>query len=241
MTETKINELTPQERKQLPKYRTKWQKVALSTERINRTRAAKAIKAVYAYANKPEPEILFCDSPNLAILTQLWSQQKFYIPKYILRKIRKHMNKTIREKVGRSLRLELHDLFFEPPLSQFNLPIYRYLAAQITAGLETHQMGDDMILPEEGLHVARLEMSFYAYYDFCKLLVDSTDIEKEWRILQALCKECQWSFAFEKVCIICDRPTQILLDSRKQLHGESALQFADGYGFNADHGVLLLS
>lgn len=38
--------------------------------------------------------------------------------------------------------------------------------------------------------------------------------------------------------IICDRPTKLLLDNYGELHadGETAIQFADGFGLYAHHG-----
>ena len=235
--------LTDTEKKQLAKIQSKWQKVACSTDRINRKRATTTIKAVYAYANKPAPEILFCESPNLGMLTQLWAQQKVYTPNYLLRKIRHRINKSVRSTVARVLRIELHDYFFETRLCGFSTAMYQDLTEQIASGLEQHGGDRTLICPvndrpsgeeseesdeKEAYHLDRMELSFFAYYDFVRQLIDPTkggaDIDKEWRLMQAMAKECQWSFMFENVCVVCDRPKSIV----KSETGETRIEFADG-------------
>jgi hypothetical protein len=223
----KITALTAAEKRSLPKYRSKWQAVALSTDRINRKRAASTMKAVYAYANKPAPEILFCDSPNLGMLTQLYAQQKVYTPNYLLRKLRKALNKVIREKVARPLRVQIHDYFFEPRLGSFSNAMFQDLAAQIGDGLEQHGSDRSIVVPPDAGYIERIELSFFAYYDFAKKLVDKTLIDKEWKLMQAIAKDCQWTFMFENVCVICDRPTEIDIPEE----GEITIEFSDGVSF----------
>jgi hypothetical protein len=54
-------------------------------------------------------------------------------------------------------------------------------------------------------------------------------------------QSCSWIYPFEKTCIVCDRPTQLSIDSEQRLHAEAepAIQFADGYTLYAYHGVIL--
>jgi hypothetical protein len=223
----RIAALTATEKKSLPKHRAKWQAVAVSTDRINRKRAATTMKAVYAYANKPAPEILFCDSPNLGMLTQLYAQQKVYTPNYLLRKLRKAMNKVIREKVARSLREELHDYFFTPRIGGFSDGLFQDLAAQIGDGLEQHGSDRSVVVAPDVGYIERIEISFFAYYDFAKKFIDKSLIDKEWKLMQAIAKDCQWTFMFENVCVICDRPTEIEIPEE----GEITIEFSDGMSF----------
>jgi len=48
-------------------YYVKWQKIARSTNRINRTSASEAIKAAYEALGAQKPEILFFDSSSAAM------------------------------------------------------------------------------------------------------------------------------------------------------------------------------
>jgi hypothetical protein len=58
-----IENLTPEQEALIPVYREKWRAIALSTERIDREKAAEAVKAAYTAMGKQEPEIIFCESP----------------------------------------------------------------------------------------------------------------------------------------------------------------------------------
>lgn len=61
MTEI-ISELTPEQEALILVYREKWRKIALSTERIDKEKAAVAVRLVYAAMREQEPEIIFVDS-----------------------------------------------------------------------------------------------------------------------------------------------------------------------------------
>lgn len=210
----KLVVLTADDQKQLVRLRSKWQKVAQSTDRINRPRAEKTIQAIYAYANKPKPEIIFFDSPHPPAIAHFSNQKKLYTPSYLLRKLRHKLNKAIRQEVARSLRIELHDYFLKSPLCEFSTVLYE--------DLESH-----MGLTEP---IAKLEMGMYAYYEFMRRLIDPKPVETEWKLLQTWAKEGQWSFAFEDLCLICDRPTEILIPKAGKT-GTVMLKFSDGVSF----------
>ncbi len=61
-----IEELTPQQKALIPVYREKWRKIALSTEPIDREKAAQSVKFAYAALGYKEPQIIICDSPHAA-------------------------------------------------------------------------------------------------------------------------------------------------------------------------------
>ncbi len=210
----KLLVLTPEDKMQLAKYRSKWQKIAKSTERINRPRAEKAIQAIYAYANKPKPEIIFFDSPHPPAIAHFASQKTLYPPSYLLRKLRHKINKSFRSEVARSLRIELHDYFMDSPLCEFSNGLYEDLSEQM--GVET---------------IPKLEMGVYAYYDFARgRLIDGKPFDTEWKLLQTWAKEGQWSFTFEDLCLICDRPTEIVIPKSGK-PGTVMLKFSDGVSF----------
>ena len=58
MSQTKIDNLTPEQEALIPVYRDKWRAMALSTERIDRQKADQVLKAAfnqYPEANIEEP------------------------------------------------------------------------------------------------------------------------------------------------------------------------------------------
>jgi hypothetical protein len=64
MSQIKIDRLTPEQFALIPVYIKKWEKIALSTERIDRQKATEAIKDVYAEINLKDPKMIFCNSPH---------------------------------------------------------------------------------------------------------------------------------------------------------------------------------
>jgi hypothetical protein len=80
-----------------------------------------------------------------------------------------------------------------------------------------------------------------ALTDFVYSVMNNSYTSQKWSVLQELVRECGWIFATENICIICDRPTKILLDEDNRLHGdaEPALEFADGFTAYAYHNTAL--
>ncbi|MCP2728128.1 DUF6745 domain-containing protein, partial [Limnofasciculus baicalensis] len=86
-----------------------------------------------------------------------------------------------------------------------------------------------------------IDTSAIAGIDFCISVLNCEHNPQQWQALESLLTQCGCIFAFEKTCIVCDRPTILLLDNENRLHGEGepAIQFADGYSFYYYHGVSL--
>lgn len=61
-----ITQLTPEQEALIPVTLEKWRGIALSTEPIDRPKAAEAVKAAYRLIGKEEPLVLFHDSPCTA-------------------------------------------------------------------------------------------------------------------------------------------------------------------------------
>lgn len=69
-----IDKLTPQQEALIPVYREKWRKIALSNERIDREKAAQAVKAAYIAIGKNAPNIIFCESPYVALKSTIFDK-----------------------------------------------------------------------------------------------------------------------------------------------------------------------
>jgi hypothetical protein len=80
-----------------------------------------------------------------------------------------------------------------------------------------------------------------ALVDFVYMVMNNSYTSQKWSIVQELVRECGWIFATDNICIICDRPTQILLDEDNRLHAEAepAVEFADGFVAYAHHNAPL--
>ncbi|MDZ8068557.1 MAG: hypothetical protein RMY64_23495 [Nostoc sp. DedQUE08] len=81
--------------------------------------------------------------------------------------------------------------------------------------------------------------SYAGLFDYCINELGCQHNQEQWQVYKDLCTECGWWFIPMPIhYIICDRPTKLLLDNYGKLHadGETAIQFADGFGLYAHHG-----
>ena len=79
------------------------------------------------------------------------------------------------------------------------------------------------------------------WLDFCTSVLHFPIKKKKWEVFASLVKECGWIFCDDEICVVCDRPRILSLDSENRLHaeGKPAIQFADGFSVYAYHGVRL--
>lgn len=82
------------------------------------------------------------------------------------------------------------------------------------------------------------------WIDFCSSILEFSDAEVQyWITLRSVVRSCGVVSSFENLCLVVERPTKILLDAERNLHGEDepALTFADGSAFYFNHGDLTSS
>ncbi|MDZ8051624.1 MAG: DUF6745 domain-containing protein [Aulosira sp. ZfuVER01] len=107
-----IEKLTSQQEALIPVYREKWQKIALSTERMDRKKAAEAVKAAYIAIGKNAPNIIFYESPYVAIKSIIVDKLD-YLKQELNNKVVSQVNNSSISKL-KSLQREL----LEKPLEQ---------------------------------------------------------------------------------------------------------------------------
>ncbi|BAY13856.1 DUF6745 domain-containing protein [Calothrix sp. NIES-2098] len=107
-----IEKLTPQQEALIPVYREKWRKIALSTERIDREKAAEAVKAAYITIGKNAPNIIFYESPYVAIKSLIFDKLD-YLKHKLNNKVVSQVNNSPISKL-KSVQREL----LEKPLEQ---------------------------------------------------------------------------------------------------------------------------
>ena len=347
-----IQFLTPDQEALIPEYQEKWKRIYLSTEPIDRIRAAAAVKGAYAVMGKKEPEVIFCSSPRAALERLQENISQVEIPQDNVRvspeEVQSNFFKFFVQGVWETIKIQLkqqhagtkpiHDLLKDvahdaskslgkhvdhllpkdlttqeiveqavlgsSPLFEtlgkqmahqgdaefsrtlqdrqpedwqetfvstasavetqlawlpakglfFRKWLKQMLQSTLTAkicGLEHPRFRDlisvSLSLSEKKFLVENppVIISDFAIYctwsDFAFSVLNFAHRAKKWAALQGLVKHCGWIFAVDNLCIVCDRPTRILVDDDNQLHGEGepALQFADGSVAYAYHGVPL--
>ncbi|XZO03289.1 MAG: DUF6745 domain-containing protein [Microcoleus sp.] len=235
-----IEELTPEQEDLMLVYDDKWREIMYSTERIERKKAAEAVKEAYLAIDEKEPEILFCDSPyeaaNLVIdcdisMNQLYEDFGSNLFERFARQLYNHNWENISEQLSYELSCQLYPEawsnfadFFAEQLEE------RLVQSEGFLGVEAYGYIDPIVWAE-----------FAATCDFCFSVLKCKYNPIKWQALKSLTTQCGWIFPYEKVCIVCDRPRILSFDSQHRLHAEAgpAIQFADGYSLYSYHGVTL--
>ena len=266
MSQQKITQLTPEQEALIPVYQEKWRAIALSTERIAREKAADAIRSVYTLLSKlypaffkQEPEVIFFDSPfaaltklalkelDLAEEKQLNKKLDSQVYSEIGERIQDKLRGALRGKITKSIKSQLNTQLLYKLENQLEIQLNRQLNQQLMEQLESqideqfgsNDLTDDLLCsiinPEEEW------AEFISFIDFCISVLNCNYSQREWTVFEALVKDCDWILPFEKICIVCDRPTKLSFDNENRLHaeGKPAISFADGYSLYSYHGVTL--
>jgi hypothetical protein len=226
-----IAELTPEQEALIPVYREKWRAIALSTERIDRQKAANAIRAAYSIIGFEEPETIFCDSPSKAY-SQLKDHPLNSLARCFEEQLRDNQHIQLMGQVQKGLWVRLVSSLSVNFAWNLLEPLYTKLGDQIINELE------GQIFPS---FASERWVSPACWFDFFITVLNCQSLSGEWMIFQELIMECGWIFPFEGICLICDRPTKLTFDDQGRLHAdkEPAIEFADGFCVYAQHGELV--
>ncbi|AFZ36088.1 leucine-rich repeat-containing protein [Stanieria cyanosphaera PCC 7437] len=185
--------------------------LALSTQRICRTDAIKTINAAYVAIGYPMPEIIFCDGPTIAN-EYLTDRNERQLGKYLKYKLYQHTRNLLisHRRISRKLLFELKE--------------HGFSSNQIIDLCKINCI--DVITPIELSKEITLIDWFISRLDRIE-----PEIQQAFEILHQLLEHCPWVIPYEKVCIICDRPSKFSLDEENRFHaeGEPAFQFIDGW------------
>lgn len=229
--------LTAAQKDILKGYAQKWAVPANFTDRIDRSRAAAAVKAAYNTVGLPAPEIIFCSSPHAAIaqlkmLNNSLDRNDLIEQLYGIIEGASHLFnwRELIGELGSSSETKENDIF---PMARWE----NHLFNELFVSVDCEACSIDILgreYPAEKLCLAEFLTAEFR-------MVFSQDIQEVLAAFKLILAECGWIYPFEKVCYVCDRPTKLCLDSEYQLHaeGEAAIEFSDGYKIYSYHGVTL--
>lgn len=260
MSQTKLKKLMPEQEALIPVYQEKWRAIALSTGPINRSQAVETIKAAYALIGKKAPEVIFGDRPYQAadiIISQmdnprslLRGQLEIKLRSELDKQLRSHLRSELESQLHRQLQNELENQLYNALARQFWSSQREDLASEISIKLSQQFSGqrsrkihwetigkqtNNCIQPE-------LWAACGSLLDFCISVLNLPhSYGKNWIIFQSIVRDCGWIYPYDKVCVVCEKPIALSVDSDSRLHAEGtpAVQFADGFSIYAYHGVIL--
>jgi hypothetical protein len=230
MSQTKIDKLTPEQEALLPVIREKWKAIALSTDRIDRQKVTVAVKATYRALNLAEPKILFFDSP-LAAITFLESQPKSALGKAVMSERLNQLIDQVDCQIDWNTDSQL-------PGQIASLPSVKRceLSRALKSEVKCQQEGN----PVYNCIHAGVCLCIASELDFCISVLNVAHEQSAWSAYKSLMNEGGYIFTFEKMCLVCDRPTKLSYDNEERLHAEAepAIEFSDGFFRNyVYHGV----
>ena len=234
-----IDKLTPEQEALIPVYREKWRAIALSTEPIDRDKAADAVKGIYAAIGQEEPKIIFFDSPhaahqNLLLLDSLPSSLNNLISSEVVVAIQATVRSQLK---NMKLWVYIDRLFRIGIESYFSWQIENELRGETSdEGDETEAYIFQVISPDTSA-----ERGSRIDYYISGLSLSCKEHQYKWESYKSLAENCGWIYPFEEICYVCDRPRILSFDSQQRLHAEGlpVIQFADGFSVYAYHGVRL--
>ncbi len=260
MSQTKVKKLMPEQEALIPVYQEKWRAIALSTGPINRSQAVETIKAAYAIIGKKAPEVIFCDRPYQAaaiIISQmdnprslLRGQLEIKLRSELEKQLRSYLRSELESQLHRQLQNQLENQLYNALERQFWSSQREDLASEISIKLSQQFSGqrsrkihwetigkqtNNCIQPE-------LWAACGSLLDFCiSVLSLPHSYGKNWIVFQSLVRDCGWIYPYDKVCVVCEKPIALSVDSDSRLHAEGtpAVQFADGFSIYAYHGAIL--
>ncbi len=238
-----IIELTHEQAQQIPAYADRWRQIALSTEPIDRQTAAQAVLSAYEIAAISRPKIVFCDSPYAAFLytrqeePPAWGETSNLLGDNVACHLRRQIHGRLYSQISAQLNEELiRDLcrMNKPEEEQLlrNLPEMTFdlwteiLVKQL--GVESWEVDLEEPSPIDPMEWASQRGNFL---DYCISVLNCDYDPVNWQVFQALVRDCGWIVPYEKVCLICERPTDISFDGHCPVYavGEAVMRYTDGF------------
>jgi hypothetical protein len=245
-------ELTSEQTGLMGQYKRAWQDISLSVDPIDPAVVSGIVAEIYDYLERPVPQI-HCfasiygamDAATEQFGNPYLDRTCFQAVARLAYEIDQQIVQQIRDGIGRWDGRVSEGLRPDPWID---------LDQALAESLDIHYTGqahyDIQQYTEYGLRQYWfLSLSEYrydaAFFDFHYSVANpilSQPIEATvWQIFEKLMKSCGWMIPFESVCFVSDQPRKILTDDQGQFHGngETALEFADGRGLYAHHGIVL--
>jgi internalin A len=223
----------------------------IATKPIEVDRVKRLIKITYKLKDLKEPQIFICTSPRDAYC-------RFFKTWANIDDLRGFSQKSNKKDLGQSISLTWLDDYTltEFANSNINTNVWNYEVSELEIQPEADDALNALIYSKNFFEAFSSNDTFDVYHaltplDLLKKIhlmnsyTSSSEIDIPKRLKEAhycrnmLFENCGWIFAFEKICIVCDRPLHLRFDSENRLHGEGlpAIEFADGWNLYFHHGI----
>jgi hypothetical protein len=220
-------------------YLDKWDKILYSTQPVDRFKAEQAVVDAYLHLGLSVPEICFLTSPSPAQVSFLNSVMPGDVEEFIPLKL-EIINKLVEKCKSKPCKANtnLHAFFQDFDISNKG-EVFDKLCNILydEAIYECNLLNPNFykMLPHE---IIRTNCWFYDLF-IEKVICDTTI--HDWHILKALNTECPYLIAYDRICIIIEKPCELHLNCLLLPHadGKAAIKYADGYELYCHHGIVI--
>lgn len=210
----KIDELTPEQERQLVEYRQQCLEIGLATGPADVEAIRPIINMFYTRIGEHKPYIWRVSSPMMA--------------QFIA-----NLGVNLRDNLWDNLRNNLRNNLW------VNLGVN--LGANLGANLRDN-LRDNLLKHVPTNLWGSLEIHWIGHYIFPHRYLRKMHTDEQMRLLdgwETLAKNAFWWYPFKNICLVCDRPTEIHKDENGRLHNAfgPAASFSDGWNTYCWHGV----
>ncbi|MGI0492955.1 DUF6745 domain-containing protein [Alkalinema pantanalense CENA528] len=252
--------LTREQAAQIPHLVQTWRSLALSTDPIDPMAAISAVTAAYRAIHHPPPEVIVCPSPaaiphllNDRLKQSIGDNLDWLIDRYP----KAAKRDLLQQIIGAPLRQKSIEGIWESKLFQIhqalsrsmNIQIPWHLTAQLTRTWALYEVPVQetlLALPQfdSSIHNCLLLTSWMQSamrFDFAISVMQVPSDVQLWTVMKTMLQQCGWILPFERLCIVCDRPSKLRFDAYDRLHavGEPAVVYRDGFQVYAHEGASL--
>ena len=257
-----ITALTLEQEALIPIKREEWLKVGLSTQPADRDKAEQGVRLAYEAAGLNPPEqMIWVDSPlagcyAASLLAKVRDQVRDQVWDQVRDQVRAQVRAQVGGQVGAQVGARVWDQVRAQVRAQVQAQVGDQVRGQVGAQVwdQVRAQGRAQVRAQVGGQVedqirGQVEDQIWAavhgqhqasYLAFCDFFVDALPgtIKPLQGILQ-VARSAGWWWPFENAVVISERPVELHLDPKGRLHNTEgmALQYPDGFGIWAIHGV----
>lgn len=243
-----LETLTKEQESLISVYGEKWGQVALSTKPIVPAQAITTLEQIYQLCEQPQPEIKFVPNPlvGLKILSQAPVRPRINpLYTYLLQQPQKHFQQCLNQKCSQALQQYLRREFDQQlrPIQSLFYLIQQELTAQAQRSPHHWHTFPSQLLKQSISPCSWL--SWLSWFDYCVSVLGifqpQSHWQLRWQLLQAFSFHCGWIFPAHGVCVVCDRPVELRLNDKQELHreGEPALRWGEGLEWYGNEGTII--
>ena len=239
----KIESLSKEQEARFQEYIHKWTDIGLSTQKANRKEAEEGVLEMYKIAGLKKPKIVWCDSPLSQgivrmIVMKMESDGLLKKGKKIGASVRDSVWDSVGDSVWASVGASVRDSVWASVWASVRASVWASVGDSVRDSVWA-SVGDSVGASVGDSGYGQHDANWLAFYDFfmevCKLEQETNKLSGIWKVS----KNAGWYLPHENICWVSERHNKLNRDDRGRLHNEHgmALQYPDGWGIYALHGV----